>query len=252
MQEIYGIIYKIRNKINNKLYFGQTTNKRGFRGRYSNKGFGIKRIYNRYILRKNNNLAYNKHLFRSIEKYGFDNFEVDENFDVAYSKKELDSLEDLYIKIYETTKPNRGYNNKTGGSHGKHSEEVKINQSKRMKGKFIGNKSPLYGIHKYGKDSARWGIPCSEDTKAKISKKNKGKLSGKKNPSARSVICITTGVVFDTIKEGAELYNCDVSQIVKCCKRKIKYTGKLPNGIHLVWMYYEEYKKDSEVICNIN
>ena len=30
----YGIIYLIRNKINNKCYIGQTINKRGFKGRY--------------------------------------------------------------------------------------------------------------------------------------------------------------------------------------------------------------------------
>ena len=32
--EVYGIIYKIENTINHKVYIGQTTCKMGFRDRY--------------------------------------------------------------------------------------------------------------------------------------------------------------------------------------------------------------------------
>ena len=52
--EIYGIIYKIENKINGKVYIGQTSQKGGFDRRY-----------------KNNLLDYtsNEHLKYSLEKY---------------------------------------------------------------------------------------------------------------------------------------------------------------------------------------
>ena len=56
-KEVYGIIYVIRNKVNNKLYIGQTTNKKGFNGRYHFKGEGIEKVYNfnKYSKDKNKN-----------------------------------------------------------------------------------------------------------------------------------------------------------------------------------------------------
>ena len=46
MDKIYGIIYKIKNKENNKYYIGQTTSDMGFKGRYRYSGEGIERVYN--------------------------------------------------------------------------------------------------------------------------------------------------------------------------------------------------------------
>ena len=54
MKNIYGVIYIIRNKINNKLYIGQTIEKGGFGRRYG------------HNLAKN---THNKHLKSSIQKY---------------------------------------------------------------------------------------------------------------------------------------------------------------------------------------
>ena len=82
----YGIIYKITNKLNNKVYIGQTTRKLGFDRRYS---------YNLYRNTKN------AHLKSSIDKYGIDNFEINKMFDVAYSKEELDEKEKYWIKYYK-------------------------------------------------------------------------------------------------------------------------------------------------------
>ena len=44
--KIYGIIYLIINKVNNKCYVGQTTNEKGFNGRYNRDGVGIEKVYN--------------------------------------------------------------------------------------------------------------------------------------------------------------------------------------------------------------
>ena len=90
---MYGIIYLIRNKINNKMYVGQTI--------YS---FDIRYNGN---LRKN---THNKDLKEDIEKYGIDNFEITKEFDKADSKEELDSLEQLYIKTYNLLDDKYGYN----------------------------------------------------------------------------------------------------------------------------------------------
>ena len=95
--ECYGIIYKIENLVNHKIYIGQTT--RGFKYRYWCKGNGIERVYNYYIKQKSYNYGYNDHLLRSIKKYGFDNFKVDEVFDIAYSEQTLNM--DIIIKTEE-------------------------------------------------------------------------------------------------------------------------------------------------------
>ena len=113
-KEYYGIIYKITNTINNKVYIGQTANKRGFNGRYDYRGVGIERVY-QYSLKKSqgNHMNYNLHLLRAIEKYGFDAFTVDEVFDVANTKEELNAKERYYIAQFDSYA--NGYNRSLGG-----------------------------------------------------------------------------------------------------------------------------------------
>lgn len=123
--EVFGIIYKIRNKINNKLYIGQTCQKRGFKDRYCAKGTGIERVYNFCIRQKKYNEDYNVHLFNAMEKYGLENFEVSEIFDIAFSKDELNIKEQCWIQIYKSTSRKYGYNIQTGGENNKHSETSK-------------------------------------------------------------------------------------------------------------------------------
>ena len=56
-----GIVYTIRNKVNNKLYIGQTIRDGGFKARYH----GDLEMY-----------THNQHLRNSIQKYGIENFEI--------------------------------------------------------------------------------------------------------------------------------------------------------------------------------
>ena len=114
--EVYGIIYKITNKINGKSYIGQTTQKRGFTDRYKGSGIGIERVYGHYKKEIENNNTHshnNYHLFNSIEKYGFENFEVIEIYDIAFSQEELNIKEQIYIKYFDCI--NNGYNKLEGG-----------------------------------------------------------------------------------------------------------------------------------------
>ena len=98
--EVYGIIYKITNKINGKVYIGQTIQKGGFDRRYC------------HDLSKN---THNEHLRMSIKKYGIDNFYINKEFDVAFSREELDIKEILWIKYYKSTNEKYGYNISLGG-----------------------------------------------------------------------------------------------------------------------------------------
>lgn len=112
-KEYYGIIYKIENTINGKVYIGQTIHKRGFNGRYECKGEGIERVYNYHNNQKNRNRDYNAHLLNSIKKYGFDAFFVDEIFDTARNADELNEKEQYYIKEFNSFY--NGYNCTLGG-----------------------------------------------------------------------------------------------------------------------------------------
>ena len=97
-KNVYGYIYMIKNTVNGKIYFGQTIH--DFDSRYMGD------------IEKH---THNEHLRCSIEKYGIENFEITKEFDVAYSKEELDALEDLYICIYDTINYKYGFNKTRGG-----------------------------------------------------------------------------------------------------------------------------------------
>lgn len=67
-------------------------------------------MYNFYSRQKKNNEFVNKYLYNSIEKYGFDAFEVCEEFDRANTIEELNALEEKYIKQFNSTDSKFGYN----------------------------------------------------------------------------------------------------------------------------------------------
>lgn len=96
-KEIYGYVYMIRNKVNGKIYFGITVN-------------DFKRRYYGDIVKN----THSEHLKNSFEKYGIENFEINEQFDIAYSEDDLWDLEDMYICLYDTIK--NGYNVRRSGS----------------------------------------------------------------------------------------------------------------------------------------
>lgn len=66
------------------------------------------------------------------------------------------------------------------------------------------------------------------------------KNKGANNINAKSVICLNTNQIFDTVTEASKFYNIDPSSIVKCCKGKINSAGK-SNGKWLHWDYYDHY-----------
>lgn len=214
----YGVIYLIRNNINNKIYIGQTSQKGGFDRRYKH---------------DLENYTHNKHLKSSIKKHGIDNFYIDKEFDVAYSQDELNKLEDMYIKIYNSTNPKYGYNKQTGGNNGSPSIETRS----KLRQRALGRKYSEEARKKMGE--ARIGKPHLSEAGKEVLRK---RMSGANNPTARKVICITTCEVFETTKDGANKYNTHSTSIIKSCKSFGYYqSGKLEDGTKLHWMYYEDY-----------
>lgn len=154
-------IYKITNKINNKVYIGQAINLRK----------RIKNHIGNYKLNKKN-----KHFYSSIQKYAIENFELEILVQGNFTKQELDELEIDFIRLFNSTNQKFGYNLTIGGegTRGlKHSEEVKYKQRQIKLGKKASPETRKK-ISEVGKDRKH-----SEETKQKISKSNKCKIVSK-------------------------------------------------------------------------
>lgn len=163
------VVYKIINKVNNKVYIGCTINfdyriKRHFSGKYCGS----------YLL------------FRAINKYGKDSFEIE--ILEKYSDSESMQLGEIeYIKLNNSIIPN-GYNIHLGGKGGRIKlTEAQLNHrksfGKRMAKCHIGNKHNLGRVAsdetKLKLSKASLGRKKSEETKKRMSLARKGVSCGK-------------------------------------------------------------------------
>ena len=258
MGKKFGIIYIYINKISGMKYIGQTID---FKSRQQG-----------HLNSKANNYFDN-----SLQKNGLENFEVWQSIN-KMSNKDMNFWEETLIDLYPTLFPN-GYNLRTGGNKNqkfceeskeknrqahlgikkslqerreqsnrlkknkkwnkeqnpqygkKWTKKQKEEQSKKLKGRFVGKKHPMYGKHP------------SEETIQKQSKSKIGKHIGKDNPNAKSVICLNTLEVFDTIREACKKYNINKNNISTVCKNNKYSAGKDQNGNRLYWLYYNDYLK---------
>ncbi len=140
----FGIIYKFLNKVNGKVYIGQTT------------GTLEKRLREH----KCNAKTCDTLLGKAIRKYGWDCFVV-KPIDEALNQIELDQKEIFWISKLKTLGNQNGYNLTEGGWGGKKSEATKKKMSLAQKRKFkenpglkqylreinLGNKNALGTIH---------------------------------------------------------------------------------------------------------
>lgn len=131
-------IYLIRNKINGKVYIGQSIN--------------IERRIGDHFSRRSGT-----DLHKDIQQYGKDNFEIEVLEECKV--EDLNKRERFYIEKYESF-GEKGYNLNTGGnSNPNFTEERKQNISKACKGRVSPNK----------------GKPMSEAQRQKISETLKRK-----------------------------------------------------------------------------
>lgn len=218
-------VYRHVNKINNKQYIGITSqNPPSLR-------WG----------RNGNSYNPNTYFGLAIKKYGWDLFSHEILFQ-GLTKEEACLKEIELIKKYKTNQNQYGYNSTSGGESFTLSDIARKKKSIAMKG----NKNSL-------------NIPCSEEKKRKISQAQKGRKfseehkkrlseSAKKRhvpcsekkkkqlsdnyPNKKPVICIETGIVYDSVQQCAKALNLYATNLVKCCKGKINTT----KGYH--FQYY--------------
>lgn len=71
-----------------------------------------------------------------------------------------------------------------------------------------------------------------------ITDEYRDKFRGSKNPVAKSVICVETNKIFDTVTDASKFYNIDRRNIIRACQKGTT-CGKL-NGKGLHWAYYDK------------
>lgn len=187
-------VYKITNKITNKIYIGIT-----------NQGSGARYRHHWYEARTGESAP----IHRSMKKYGEENFTL-EIIDFADTYEELKEKEKYYIKLYNSMDRAIGYNLTEGGdgTFGRlHSEETK----EKIRQKAIGRKA-------------------SEETKKKMSEQRKGKSSKKRHSHIMGLVekCQQPIAVYDKDKnfikafrsktECSKCYNTTITTIRFYCE----------------------------------
>lgn len=270
------LIYKITNKINGKVYIGQTL--RTLDARW-------KAHCNDAIYHNSNNLFHN-----AIVKYGIDAFIIEE-LCKADTQEELDALECQFINQLKSLSPD-GYNLKTGGQNGCQfslesrekmskakigttlSEETKDRMSKthleRWKSEELRQKKsesskkawedPEYRETISKARTEYWSDPANRDKMSQKAKEfttdeQKAKISimvkeshhrpevqeklKEHHKNLKIKVVDHLGNIYNSLKEAAELNNCNSSTIIHSIK-KTKTRGKPCYAGHKLWDYYDE------------
>lgn len=153
-QSVFGVIYKITNNINGKVYIGQTRQ-------------SLKQRWGQHRSYANRNT--DRYLYKSMRAYGIDNFRI-EIIDSASSPTELSEKEIIWIAKLDSFNSEKGYNATSGGELAyERTIESRALISERQKRRWL---DPVY----------RESI--GERTLRKAQKAAQERNSGKKRPTA--------------------------------------------------------------------
>lgn len=181
--------------------------------------------------KRGKNYRNNIYMMRAVDKYGWDNINH-EVIAFELSKEEAEAKEREMIALYKSNTPEGGYNITSGGECiGKHSEET-INKLREIRSWLEQNpeyKRHMSESHK-GIAPPNKGVPMSEEQKRKISLAKRGCVGH----GQKKVLCVETGIVYDSLTEAAEKTGSRIEKIVDVCKHSRHTT----NGFH--WEYMEE------------
>lgn len=190
-------VYKITNKVTNKIYIGIT-----------NQGSGARYRHHWYESR----IGEPSPIHRSMAKYGEDNFTL-EIIDFADTYDELKEKEKYWIKQYNSTDKSIGYNLTEGGDGTfgrKHSEETKD----KIRQKALGRK-------------------VSEETKRKMSETRLGKCSDKQREHLLKLTVVQSKKIYqydtdfnligeyNSIKEASKITGIDRNTIGRQLKKEV-------------------------------
>lgn len=239
MKDKISGIYYIKNIINNKLYIGQSVD-----------------VYARLSRHKTDLRGGrdSRHLQKSYDKYGEDNFEFVLLMECA--EEDLDFWEKYYIKKWDTQNENYGYNLDGGGSKSRlMSEETKALMSKAKKGRVVSEETrrKLSASHPdfSGKNNPNFGKVRSEQSRQKSRESNQKTWSNPELRARHSQIKIGQGVkqyyspqldmIFDGLQQAANYVGLkSANKISDCIYSRRKSAGKHPvTGEKLTWVILE-------------
>lgn len=219
------IVYKYTNKINGKIYIGQTS-------------FTLEQRAGK----DGSNYHGSTYFYSAIQKYGWNNFESTILKD-GLIKEEADYWEMYFIKQFDAQDSKIGYNIAAGGSSGPVAESTRKKISEKAKERYQDpTKNPMYQ-HFWTEEQRRTmsnsrkgkGIGCHrteeqkqhlrelfKDTnktmrKTPITDEERQKMSEHFREIAKrwrkKVFCIEDNLFFDSITEAAHYYHVDTSTL---------------------------------------
>lgn len=207
------LIYKWTNKINGKIYIGQTT----------------KSLADRVRMHVNTASAGSTvPLHNAIRKYGIESFII-EVVEKAVSLEELNRLEIKYILEYNCLAP-RGYNLKAGGDNHHWHPNSREKARKSAKARMTKDNGAQWSqVLAKGRESLKGKDPWNKGKKATseaILNQSKAHI-GQPAWNKTALYCVETGELFSSIKEAAIKLNLQSSKICNVLKGKRKHTGGL-------------------------
>jgi group I intron endonuclease len=205
-----GYVYMLKNKINGKIYIGQT----------------IRPIKRRLEEHRSGESSKCRALYSAIKKHGWDNFEKDY---YECPDEDLNFDEELLVREMMTISTN-GYNlREGGGSRGKHSKESKQKMRIATLGKKRSEETKQRCKEaKTGKNNPNYGKTQSDDSNRKRSEKMTGehnhmygKTGEKHHNSKRIYQYELDGTFIDSFASGKEagLYFEKDASSIKACAR---------------------------------
>lgn len=178
--------------------------------------------------KRGKNYRSNVYMTRAIEKYGWDNIKHIV-VETGLTKESAEAKERMLISYFGSNNPENGYNITSGGECvGKHSMETrrKISEIRRRQAKDPEHIKRLSESHK-GVTPWNKGVPMSEEQKRKVSLAKRGCEGHGK----RAVLCVETGIIYESITQAAKITGANMGKIVQVCKHQ-RHTAK---GYH--WEY---------------
>lgn len=213
-------VYMHINRVNDKRYIGLT--RQDVRRRWRPDGSGYKN---------------NPYFWHAITKYGWDNFEH-VIVKTGLSQDEACKMEKELIAFYKSNDLVHGYNIADGGQFNVMPEATRQRLSRERKGTRLGKDNPNYGNRwMVGENNPNYGKHHSAEVRKKISENRKGKGPHefseehkqrlRENHSGgadkKKVLCIETGIVYESINDAARALDINKKIISNCCRGVAHY-----------------------------